>query len=348
MGSGTWDSLRLSARDGMGQLLLSLGVTRPARSARDLLTVATLHRVLPDEALKDYPLGQIAVSTEELAWMVALLQEHFTCETLSSAFHRWSRGERPSRPLLAVTFDDGQVDNFVHALPVLDNAGVKATFFVPVEAVDRDEPLWHDRLAFGVRRLLAVDRAGALRILAGLGLKGETAAGVLAARAVARAKHLPDDERSALVERVEHAAGGAERPAWDGMMSWTQLRKLAASGHEIGSHSLTHPLLTLLDQGRLEHEVAGSRERIEAELGLPCESFCYPNGDCDERVVDAVRRAGYRRAVVTAWGPNRRGVDPFRLTRCDLQGRTSRDRRGRLSEERLALRLSPWFARYRR
>jgi len=341
-------SLRPALRDRVGRLLYRLGLTRPARAAAGLLTVATLHRVLPEEALADYPLGQIAVSVPEFAWMLAFLREHFTCETLAVACRRWAVGDRPGRPLLALTFDDGQLDNFVHARPVLEEARLPATFFVPVEAVDRNEPLWHDRLAYAVRRALVADHPAALQLLASVGMPPGGDDRALAAASVARSKALGERERRALVEAAERLAGGPARPAWDGMMSWEQLRALAAAGHEIGSHSLSHPLLTGVEAARLEQEVAGSRHRIRNELGVPCESFCYPNGTHDERVVETVRRAGYRQAVVTAWGPNRRGADLFRLTRCDLQGRTSRDRAGRLSAERLALRLSFWFARVQR
>jgi peptidoglycan/xylan/chitin deacetylase (PgdA/CDA1 family) len=126
-------------------------------------------------------------------------------------------------------------------------------------------------------------------------------------------------------------------------MNWEQLRDLAGRGHEVGSHSLSHPLLPTVGDAELERESAGSRARLEAQLGVSCESFCYPNGDCDGRVVAAVRRAGYARAVTTAWGPNTAGADPLRLTRCDLQGTHARDRSGALSAPRLAFRLSPHF-----
>ena len=350
MASGAWNTVRLSARDGLGRALLRIGVTRPARSAADRLTVVTLHRVLPEAALARYPLPQLAVTPDELAWIVGFLGEHFTCETLTTAHRRFKEGDRPERPLLALTFDDGQLDNFAHARPVLDRAAIRATFFVPVEAIDRNEPLWHDRLGFAVLSLLAADRATALTLLAEAGIAADGPGDdcAAAARAVSRSKRLSEAERREVVERLERAAGGAVRPAWDGMMTWAQLRELSATGHEIGSHSLSHPLLPGVDPAQLEREVDGSRDRIAGELRAPCDSFCYPNGDCDERVVEAVRRAGYRQAVVTAWGLNRPGADPFRLGRCELQGRTSRDRAGRLSAGVVALRLSPWFARVRR
>lgn len=72
-----------------------------------------------------------------------------------------------------------------------------------------------------------------------------------------------------------------------------QLRALRGTGTEIGSHTLTHVRLPLLDDEQLEREVVESRERLEGILGEEVRGFCYPYGDQDERVVEVVRRAGY-------------------------------------------------------
>ena len=131
-------------------------------------------------------------------------------------------------------------------------------------------------------------------------------------------------------------------------MSWNQLRGLAHRGHEVGSHTLSHAILPLVDDSQLEEEVSGSKTRLEQHLGVACESFCYPDGDTDDRVVEAVRRAGYARAVGTRRGPNDRGTDRMRLARYDLQGRHFRSRSGELSQARLALCLSPYSTDRRR
>lgn len=326
-------------RDLAGGLLYGCGVTRPSRAAAGHLTVVTFHRVLPAAALRQYPIPGIAVTVEEFTWFVEFFRSHYSCDTLSGAHRRFTDGERPGRPLLAVTFDDGQRDNLVHARPVLDRAGVPGTFFVPVASVDDDVLLWPDRLGYAALDLLARDRGRALAILAPTGPAEGLDDRALALRAIQRAKRLPPGERLALVERVEAARGGPVRPSWDGLMGWDDLRALAGDGHEIGSHSLTHPILTSVDDRQLARELAGSRARIEAELQRPCESFCYPNGDCDPRVREATRAAGYLRAVTTAWGSNAPGADPLALRRCDIQGKVAR------STSRLALRLSPRFAR---
>jgi peptidoglycan/xylan/chitin deacetylase (PgdA/CDA1 family) len=88
-------------------------------------------------------------------------------------------------------------------------------------------------------------------------------------------------------------------------MGWEELGQLADAGWEIGSHTCTHPRLTRVDDARLEVELRRSREICEQRLGRPCRTFAYPYGDQDERVVQAVRAAGYEVACTT---PARLGV----------------------------------------
>lgn len=93
-----------------------------------------------------------------------------------------------------------------------------------------------------------------------------------------------------------------------------QVRLLATAGWEIGSHSLTHPDLTTLDGSQLEDEVAGSREVLREQLGVPVDFFCYPAGRYDDEVLAAVEATGYRGATTTDRGLASRD-EPFRLKR---------------------------------
>jgi len=313
--------LATTLRNGVLSVLFASGATHPRRAGRGRLTVATFHRVLPAEQLDEYPLPHLAVTVEQFAWFVSFLARHYTCGPLGSLHARWSDGETPARPFLAITFDDGQLDNFLHARPVLERAGLAGTFFVPVGAVESNELLWHDRLGYAALRLARRDPALATRVLGVQQLATGASGRALVHAAIQAAKKLPPKERLAEVDRIEAAAGGPARPAWDGIMGWDELRQMVRAGHEIGSHSASHPILPLLDDAALPAETEGSRRRIQAMLEISCDSFCYPNGSLDDRVAGAVRDAGYRRAVTTAPGPNAPGQDPLRLTRCELQGR---------------------------
>lgn len=94
---------------------------------------------------------------------------------------------------------------------------------------------------------------------------------------------------------------GAELPVPDGderrAASWEQLGELAAAGWEVGSHTRTHAALTEVDDARLDDELRGSKAAVEAALGRPCTTLAYPYGATDDRVRDAVRRAGYEAAA---------------------------------------------------
>jgi peptidoglycan/xylan/chitin deacetylase (PgdA/CDA1 family) len=75
-------------------------------------------------------------------------------------------------------------------------------------------------------------------------------------------------------------------------LTWKQLAELRDAGWEIGSHTVTHPRLTELDDARLFHELEESRSVIRKRLG-ECNTVAYPYGLADARVSAAARRAGY-------------------------------------------------------
>ncbi len=113
---------------------------------------------------------------------------------------------------------------------------------------------------------------------------------------------------------------------WDGetpgdaLLGADGVRALAAAGVEIGSHGATHRALPGLPDADLVAEVAGSKAALEAALGAPVVSFCYPYGAFDDRSVAAVRAAGYRAATVIRGGIPPDLSDPFRLKRVAVRG----------------------------
>lgn len=90
---------------------------------------------------------------------------------------------------------------------------------------------------------------------------------------------------------------GHEDPAQLSPMDWDELAALKDKGWEVGSHTVTHALLTTTDDRTLADELAGSRTRIVERLGS-CDSIAYPYGQADRRVALAAGRAGYRAAVM--------------------------------------------------
>jgi len=97
-------------------------------------------------------------------------------------------------------------------------------------------------------------------------------------------------------------------------MSILQMFNLFDEGHEIGSHSQSHPHLPALSDKRLEQEVAGSLDDfIGYGFTQPVETFCYPYGEYDANVVQTVVDAGYRGARTVNDGYNDKTANPFLL-----------------------------------
>ncbi len=63
--------------------------------------------------------------------------------------------------------------------------------------------------------------------------------------------------------------------------------------HEIGAHTLTHPILTAIDSKNKQAEIAGSKKWLEDVIKKPVEMFCYPRGFFDKEAMDTVRQAGF-------------------------------------------------------
>ena len=88
-----------------------------------------------------------------------------------------------------------------------------------------------------------------------------------------------------------------------GKLTVPQVRTLIRNGWEIDAHTITHPDLTTLGTAELRHEVAGSRAWIRWRFHVPVDFFCYPSGRYDDRVVAAVRAAGFFGATTEGFRP---------------------------------------------
>jgi peptidoglycan/xylan/chitin deacetylase (PgdA/CDA1 family) len=109
------------------------------------------------------------------------------------------------------------------------------------------------------------------------------------------------------------------QPAWvepQPLMSWEQVRELAAQGIGFGGHSVSHPSLTDIPGSEMECEVRDCGAEIAAATGRPCDFFCYPYGRWKDSVRTAVKRH-YRGACSTVAAVVDANSDPFALPRVD-------------------------------
>ncbi|MFO1476652.1 MAG: polysaccharide deacetylase family protein [Verrucomicrobiota bacterium] len=109
----------------------------------------------------------------------------------------------------------------------------------------------------------------------------------------------------------QEAAGDIAEP----LMDESQVREWLAAGHQIGSHTLTHPRLTRLSPAAAREEISSSRKKLQDRFGVTVDHFCYPYGDWNDAVRDLVGEAGYATACTTEFGVNTRTTPPLALKR---------------------------------
>ena len=239
------------------------------------------------------------------------------------------REARRSRPVAAVTFDDGYLDNLSAAKPVLDALDIPATIFVPSGWIDDPRPMWWDRLAHALLAPDVLPESVTLRVHdedlswqePKINLKGafrRRARARVHQRIWASIRGLPDDAaKQAVVDALVAILGTDETPVADARpMNQVELRMLAADGRfQVGSHAVTHPTLPGLTREAKVREIASSAQQLEEILGRRPATFAYPYGDLDEESVDLVRKAGYDLACSTREDLVWSGCDPHLLPR---------------------------------
>jgi peptidoglycan/xylan/chitin deacetylase (PgdA/CDA1 family) len=288
--------------------------------------VLIYHRVLAEPD----PLRPGDVTEGEFRWHMATLASVFNVLPLGEALQRLQSGSLPARAA-AVTFDDGYADNHDRALPILEELGVPATFFVTTGTLGGC--MWNDEVVEAVRR---APEAGLNAGAAGLGVlpMGDPEERLRSLKSLLdRMRTLERGERDEAVADLREAVG-IPRP--EGlMMQPRQVRALREAGMEVGAHTVTHSILARIEEAEAAREIGESREALEGMLGEPVTLFAYPNGkpgqDYGPEHVAMVRRAGFRGAVSTAWGANRsESTDPYQVRRFTPWDRTP---------ERFAVRL---------
>ncbi len=258
------------------------------------LTILTYHRVLPDEQAAVYPFDSLAVPLSAFRQQIAWLKQR-TVLPLGQAMRDLAARCREV-PLFSITFDDGYIDNYELAAPVIEAAGLNATFFITAGIVEQGQTLWFDRAVVAATAAGLSDPVAWVRSL----------------------KSLSPESREQRIEELRSAVEDTPRGL---MMTPEHVRQLAVRGHEIGSHTMRHPILTHLVPEQLAAELVESRARLQQWSAQPVEGFCYPNGDTNEQVIAACRDAGYTYACTTRPGRNQLPLDPFALRRVQVDPR---------------------------
>ncbi|HAC87609.1 polysaccharide deacetylase family protein [Marinobacter sp.] len=250
------------------------------------------HRIASNSA-------QGALDVDTFRHQMQTIKQELSPISLEDLMTAHERGAVPDNAVV-ITFDDGYADFYDYAFPVLREEGMPCTLFVTTGFVNGDLWLWPDRLRFCADQTTCNHVSfPEIKKEFSVSENRHEVWNTLADHCL----ELPDKEKNSFIQRVAdrfQVTLPTSAPSQYKGLSWDQVREISRAGIEIGSHSVSHPILTSLDPDELQRELVVSRETIESELVQTVRAFCYPNGqpiDFNERVKSAVRAAGYKFAL---------------------------------------------------
>jgi len=277
---------------------------------------------------------RLCMPPERFAAHMQLLAERFRPVPLARLAAEAAAGElRPGT--VAVTFDDGYLDNLEVASPIAAELEIPVTFFVSGTPNEEPRESWWDT----VERILLGDEPVPERLALDV-----------ADDALALPTRTEPERRAALHAlhgRLLHAAPERIDALVDALAAWSELElaprrshrlmtapelaELAAHpGHAIGAHGLHHLLLPSHGRAAKAHELGASKAALERILGAPVELLAYPYGGCDAETADVADELGFAVACTVEDEAVHADADPLRLPRLELRDEDA---------ERLRLRL---------
>ncbi|MBV5338639.1 MAG: polysaccharide deacetylase family protein [Deltaproteobacteria bacterium] len=260
---------------------------------------------------------QLSVTPENFRSQMRYLKDNFPVVRLDA---EWSGIARPS---VAVTFDDGYADNVNEALPILEELGVPATFFISTGFIGSHQEFWWDDL----ERIILKNENVPTRFTIETGSEMREWATKSAAE---RARLYRDFH--VLIKKLTPEQRG-QQMAW--LRTWADVAEQGRTSHRvatldevrrlaqselvtIGGHTVSHTRLSALSGDRQCEEITGSVSQLESWCGRQVIVFSYPFGSRDDftaETIEICRQAGLFRAVVNIPGQYHQWTDPYQIPR---------------------------------
>ena len=214
-----------------------------------------------------------------------------------------ARHEKNDRLPMAITFDDGYQNNFIYALPLLEQMKTPATFYVTAIRETDESILWVDFLDIA-RQLcngpIEINDQSFSKNSAGRFERQDD--GALLVEIAKRSNFaFKKSMMQAFRKLVSFENNQQFFPYWQ-VMTDDEIKQTARSEYVgIGSHAHYHNNLGLIDGGSATEELRTSKQYLEGLTQKPVASIAYPDGSYTRELVDAADTIGYRQQLAVQY-----------------------------------------------
>jgi peptidoglycan/xylan/chitin deacetylase (PgdA/CDA1 family) len=227
-----------------------------------------------------------------------------------------------SQPVCTISFDDGYKDNIVYASDLLAKYNMPASFYVVTDCINNNVPTWtyifdyyfsHSQLSQVDIHFDFIPEIYHIQSFSTPAKKLE-----YAQKLKPILKQISNRSRQVFLDHLQKAFYDVEMPAM--MMSWKDINELKNSGHQVGSHSVSHPMFENIDdEQELFAELNNSALTIEKETGVFPLTISYPIGSYTPLVIDLAKKVGYKKGLAVKQKIYQYGLDnDFEIPRMEL------------------------------
>ena len=266
-----------------------------------LVTVLNLHQVSPHENPFWSPL-----KPEIFDDLLSFLKENFEV-----VLFREIESATEKKPLAVLSFDDGYYNFYEHAAPLLKKHGLRANMNIIPSCVETGEPMWNVRLYDFLnnapkKTIDEINMPGFEHRLTGGSATAKVQYGLKISRFL---KNRPRVEREELWKKIADLIDNSNF-SQTRMMNREELREIAGT-HEIGVHSYSHESMEFESDEFFLEDFEKCADYFEDQLGLPLETYAFPNGSYREDQITALRGKGIKHILLVGENYARHGTDVF-------------------------------------
>lgn len=271
----------------------------------------------------------ICIDKRQFESQIRYLSRNANVITMDEFIEGYICSRKLPRNSVLITFDDGYVDNFQHAFPILKKYKVPATIFLTSDVIGTPKHFWWDVLHAMVKSTQSLEslmealfasnlrnyfNKEEIRLYRNCKRDWRKKFFAYIARCLQRMKQ---EEIDFVLTCFKNVTRITESTSTRSFLSWEEVSGMANYGISFGSHSSTHPNLTLLSEKELFREFEISKKKIEEKIGTRVEVFSYPFGLYDEKCKRIAEKSGYKVAFAT----NRSNVslNPFSIPRTQIK-----------------------------
>jgi peptidoglycan/xylan/chitin deacetylase (PgdA/CDA1 family) len=274
------------------------------------------HRIASEENDSFYN----CVAPNHFSEQMEILSRYANPISLEDLSARLELGD-PLPKTACVTFDDGYLDTLINAKPILEKYEIPATVFVTTGSLGSE--FWWDELERYILEAPKYEKPIRLRIneqelewnFTNLNATERASQIVSIANSL---RPLKDTSRHHFLNKIKEWAGINDEKISVRVRCMTPDELVSLTGEgiiQIGSHSITHPVLSNLSESERRYEMEESKRLLEEIVAQPILGFSYPNGRYLDSDPDLVCRSGYRYACASINGTVRATNNHFKLPR---------------------------------